>query len=107
MLFALRDLGSRAAPAFKRYVPSVACWLHVEPQVARHAVAASDVQLVVDSITSVGYRLSSIDAYEVERTDSPRIPHREPPIPGGSTFFNLLFTRGDDAAWFARWGMTS
>jgi hypothetical protein len=89
MLFVLRDLGSAAG--MKRYVPSLGRTIRIDNQVVRRAVSASSIQSVFDSQVALGYRLTQLDGYEV----------------GGSTFFNLVFSRMDGVNWAARWGMTS
>lgn len=85
MMFALRSIFSSG---FEQWVPSVACWTRVEPQVARHDVPAASYQHVFDSIVSKGYRPLWVDGYEV----------------GSGHRFNTLFTNAN-IQWVARHNM--
>ncbi|HMJ12252.1 MAG TPA: galactose oxidase-like domain-containing protein, partial [Polyangiaceae bacterium] len=79
MLFALKDRGTGAGvPAHKRYQPSAACWVKVQPQVVQYAVPAADYPAVSTYIKNYGgYRVSQIDGYEV----------------GAASFVNVVFSK--------------
>jgi hypothetical protein len=85
MLFALRQI---TTSGFQQWVPSVACWTRVEPQVVRHDILAANYQGVVDGLVAQGYRPVWVDGFEVS----------------GGTRFNAIFTN-TDVAWAARHNM--
>lgn len=87
MLFALRDLG--AAAGSMRYVPSKACWVRVENQITKTGITAANMQAAVDAETARGYRVQTIDGFNV----------------GSSTYFNVVFTKRDGVAASASWGL--